>query len=97
MSSGNRWPLAMYSNANRMKINVETSSTQNASIAIVYDVKNCSSAVRTDEIRKTPSVVQAGGSTKYFRQYNMNSVSGSAAIAKYVNRPETKRHSRNHK
>ena len=34
MSSGNRCPLAMYSNAKRMKMNVETSNTQNASIAM---------------------------------------------------------------
>ena len=35
MSSGNKCPLARYSKANRMKMNVEISSIQNASIAIV--------------------------------------------------------------
>ena len=33
--SGNKWPLAMYSKAKRMKMSVETSSSQNASIAMV--------------------------------------------------------------
>ena len=46
-SSGNKWPLARYSNAKRMKMSVEISRNQNASIAIVYEMKNCSSAVST--------------------------------------------------
>src|SRR5205814_671125 len=84
ISSGNRWPLAIYSKANRMKIKVETSKTQNASIAIVYDIKNCSSAVSNVERRNSPSEAQLGGRTKYWFRHKMKTASGRAATSRYV-------------
>jgi hypothetical protein len=81
MSSGNKCPLARYSIANRMKMNVDTSSTQNASIAIAYDVKNCSSAVITTDSASHPITDGSAGSVKSFRSQKMNSPSGTAATA----------------
>src|SRR5579883_1095191 len=82
MSSGNRCPLARYSNANKMKMNVDTSSTQNASIAIAYEVKNWSSAVSTTETKNHPSAAASGGRTKYFLRQKMNNPSGTAATSR---------------
>ena len=82
MSKGNMWPLAIYSKANRIKMNVDTSRTQKASIAIVYDMKNWSSAVSMVDTRKNPKVVKFGGRTKYCRKHRTKIAKGAAATAR---------------
>src|SRR5712671_6531572 len=94
MSKGKRCPLAMYSKAKTIKINVDTSSTQKASIASAYDVKNCSNAVSTTENRKQAKVSAVFGRMKYLLKDHMNRPSGIAATARYVTRPEKNRHRR---
>ena len=56
MSSGNKWPLAMYSNANRMKIKVDTSSTQKASKAMLNDIAILTGGTVISEVGTDPKV-----------------------------------------
>ena len=56
----------MYSKANNMKINVDTSRTQNARRAMVYDVKNCNKPVNTMDAINQPNVDASVGTTKKF-------------------------------
>ena len=56
---------------------VDTSNTQNASMAIAYDIKSWSNAVKTTVIRKNRNAVQVGGHTKYWWRQRMKRVSGT--------------------
>src|SRR5580700_11104294 len=97
MSRGNKWPLARYSKANRIKINVEISSSQNASMAMAYEMKNCRSAVNTSETTKTGSVKGLAGGRTYCRKQRINTANGSAATIIKAMRPETNRQRRYHR
>src|SRR5271168_208708 len=94
MFSGNKCPPAMYSKANNMKMTVETSSSQNASKAMVYDIKNCNARARTIDAKKPPQAAASGGATRYCRSQKIKMPSGTNDIAAKIILPERNRHIR---